>query len=101
MTIELTSEFWRNQEIPEKFWKSYDQVKQDLFQDFFLIPDFIFISGILPKYTHIWVYFGTYMLIPFSITATSLPSVYVDISYTSKIISCNFSECTEINNNEY
>ena len=32
MTINLISEFWRNQEILEKFWKRYEQVKLDLFQ---------------------------------------------------------------------
>ena len=26
MTIKLIPEFWRNQEIPEKFWKTYEQV---------------------------------------------------------------------------
>ena len=46
MTIKLIPEFWRNQEIPEKFWKTYEQVKLDLFQIFylflilFLIPEF-------------------------------------------------------------
>ena len=35
MTIKLIPEFWRNQEIPEKFWKKYEQVKLDLFQIFF------------------------------------------------------------------
>ena len=46
MTKKLIPEFWRNQEIPEKFWKIYEQVKLDLFQDFylfrivFLIPEF-------------------------------------------------------------
>ena len=46
MTIKLIPEFWRNQEIPEKFWKTYEQVKLDLFQNFywflilFLIPEF-------------------------------------------------------------
>jgi hypothetical protein len=34
MTIKLIPEFWRNQEIPEKFWKTYEQVKLDLFQIF-------------------------------------------------------------------
>ena len=34
MTIKLIPKFWRNQEIPEKFWKTYDQVKLDLFQIF-------------------------------------------------------------------
>ena len=46
MTIKIIPEFWRNQEIPEKFWKIYEQVKLDLFQNFylflivFLIPEF-------------------------------------------------------------
>ena len=46
MTIKQVPEFWRNQEIPEKFWKIYEQVKLDLFQNFylflivFLIPEF-------------------------------------------------------------
>ena len=46
MTIKLIPELWRNQEIPEKFWKIYEQVKLDLFQNFylflivFLIPEF-------------------------------------------------------------
>ena len=46
MTIKRIPEFWRNQDIPEKFWKTYDQVKLDLFQDFylflilFLVPEF-------------------------------------------------------------
>ena len=37
MTIKLIPEFWRNQEIPEKFWKTYEQVKLDLFQIFFYL----------------------------------------------------------------
>ena len=50
MTIKLIPEFRRNQEIPEKFWKTYVQVKLDLFQIFFLfIPDFIPNSRILPS----------------------------------------------------
>ena len=46
MTIKLIPEFWRNQEIPEKFCKAYKQVKFDLFQIYylflilFLIPEF-------------------------------------------------------------
>ena len=46
MTIKPVPEFWRNQEIPEKFWKIYEQVKLDLFLNIylflivFLIPDF-------------------------------------------------------------
>ena len=36
MTKKLILEFSRNQEIPEKFWKIYDQVKRDLFQNFYL-----------------------------------------------------------------
>ena len=46
MTIKLIPEFWRNLEIPEKLWKTYEQVKMDLFQIFnlflisFLIPEF-------------------------------------------------------------
>ena len=36
MTIKLIPEFWRNQEIPEKFWKTYEQVKLDLFPIFYL-----------------------------------------------------------------
>ena len=35
MTIKMIPEFWRNQEIPEKFWKRYEQVKPDFFQNFF------------------------------------------------------------------
>ena len=35
MIIKLIPELWRNQEIPEKFWKTYEQVKLDLFQIFF------------------------------------------------------------------
>ena len=48
MTIKLIPEFWRNQEIPEKFWKKYGQVKLDLFQIYylflilFLIPEFCY-----------------------------------------------------------
>ena len=50
MTIKLIPEFWRNQEIPEKLWKTYEQVKLDLFHIFFLfIPDFILYSRILPS----------------------------------------------------
>ena len=49
MTIKLIPEFWRNQEIPEKFWKTYEQVKLDLFQIFLFIPDFILNSRILPS----------------------------------------------------
>ena len=46
MTVKLIPEFWRNQEIPEKFRKTYEQAKRDLFQIFylflilFLIPEF-------------------------------------------------------------
>ena len=29
MTKKLIPECWSNQEIPEKFWKTYDQVKLD------------------------------------------------------------------------
>ena len=50
MTIKLIPECWRNQEIPEKFLKTYEQVKLDLFQIFFLfIPGFILNSRILPS----------------------------------------------------
>ena len=35
MTKKLIPEFWRNQEIPEKFWKIYKHVKLDLFHDFY------------------------------------------------------------------
>ena len=48
MTIKQIFEFWRNQEIPEKFWKRYKQVKPDLFQNFclflilFQIPEFCY-----------------------------------------------------------
>ena len=34
MTMTLYPEFWRNQEIPEKFWKRYEQVKSNLFKNF-------------------------------------------------------------------
>ena len=39
MTIKLIPEFWRNQEISEKYWKTYKQVKLELFRifDLFLI----------------------------------------------------------------
>ena len=47
MTIKLIPEFWRNQEIPEKFWKIYEQVKLDLFQNFYLF--LIINSRILPS----------------------------------------------------
>ena len=36
MTIKLNPRFWRNQEIPEKIWTTYEQVKLDLFQIFYL-----------------------------------------------------------------
>ena len=49
MTIKLIPEFWRNQEIPEKFWKTYEQVKLDLLQIFLFIPDLILNSRILPS----------------------------------------------------
>ena len=32
MPIKLIPEFWRNQEIPEKLCKRYEQVKPDLLQ---------------------------------------------------------------------
>ena len=41
MIIKLSPEFWRNQDIPEKFWKTYEQVKLDLLQNVLIIPDFI------------------------------------------------------------
>ena len=47
MTEKLIPDFWRNQEISEKFWKIYEQVKLDLFQNFylfliiFLIPNYV------------------------------------------------------------
>ena len=46
MTIKLAPKFWRNQEIPKIFCKTYELVELDLFQDFylfrilFLIPEF-------------------------------------------------------------
>ena len=46
MTIKLIPEFWRNQEIPEKFWKTYEQVKLDIFQIFLFIPDFILYTSL-------------------------------------------------------
>ena len=49
MTIKLIPEFLRNQEIPEKFWKTYEQVKLDLFVIFLFIRDFILNSRILPS----------------------------------------------------
>ena len=36
MTIKLIPEFWRNQEIREKFGKIYEQVKLHVFQNFYL-----------------------------------------------------------------
>ena len=50
MTIRLIPEFWRNQEIPEKFWKRYEQVKLDLLHNFhsFLIL-FLILEAILSK----------------------------------------------------
>ena len=50
MTNNIIPEFWRNQEIPEKFCKRYEQVKLVLFQKKF-IPDFILNSRILPSQT--------------------------------------------------
>ena len=36
MTKKIIPEFWRNQEIPENFWKTYKQVKLDLLQIYYL-----------------------------------------------------------------
>ena len=50
MTIKLIPEFWRNQEIPKKIWKTYEQVSETGFiPDFLFIPDFILNSRILPS----------------------------------------------------
>ena len=48
MTIKLILDFWRNQEIPKEFWKSYEQVKTDLFQNFYLF----LILFLIPEYCH-------------------------------------------------
>ena len=48
MTIKLIPEFWRNQEIPEKFWKRYEQVKPDLFQKHYLF----LILLLIPEFCH-------------------------------------------------
>ena len=44
MTIKLILEFWRNQEIPEIFWKRYEQVKPDSFQNFYFFQILLLIS---------------------------------------------------------
>ena len=49
MTIKLIPEFWKNQEIPEKFWKTYEQVKLDLFQIFYLFLILFF----FPEFCHL------------------------------------------------
>ena len=49
MTIKLIPEFWRNQEIPEKFWKTYEQVKLDLFQIYYLF----LILFLIPEFRHL------------------------------------------------
>ena len=48
MTIKLIPEFWRNREIPEKFWKTYEQVKLDLFQIYYLF----LILFLIPQFYH-------------------------------------------------
>ena len=48
MTRKLNPEFWRNQEIPEKFWKTYEQVKLDLFLNLFLF----LILFLVPEFGH-------------------------------------------------
>ena len=48
MTIKLIPEFWRNQEIPEKFWKTYEQVKLDLFHIYHLFLILI----LIPEFCH-------------------------------------------------
>ena len=45
MTIKLYPEFFRNQEIPEKFWKTYET---GFIPHLLFIPDFILNSRILP-----------------------------------------------------
>ena len=35
-SYKIKPKFWRNQEIPEKFWKRYEQVESDLFQNFYI-----------------------------------------------------------------
>ena len=49
MTIKLIPEFWRNQEVPENFWKLQEQVKRDLIPEFLFILDCILNSRILPS----------------------------------------------------
>ena len=46
----LILEFWRNLAITEQFWKTYEQVKLDLFQILFLIPEFCHPEPLLPPY---------------------------------------------------
>ena len=58
MTIKLIPEFWRNQKITEKFWKTYEQVKPDFFQIFspphlFLIIYFSFLDFAKTKHEEI------------------------------------------------
>ena len=49
ITIKLIPEFWRNLEILEKFLKIYEQVKLDLFQNFYLFLTIISI----PEFCHL------------------------------------------------
>ena len=49
MTIKLIPEFGRNQEIPEKFWKTYDQVKLDMLKIFFYLFLILFF---IPEFCH-------------------------------------------------
>ena len=48
MTVKLIPEVWRNQEIHEKFWKTYEQMKLDLFQIFNLF----LILVLIPEFCH-------------------------------------------------
>ena len=48
MTMKLIPEFWRNQKIPKKFLKKYEQVNQDLFQIYYLFP----ILFLIPEFCH-------------------------------------------------
>ena len=48
MNTKLIPEFWRNQEIPEEFWKTYEQLKLDLFQIYYLL----LILFLIPEFGH-------------------------------------------------
>ena len=67
--IKLIPEFWRKQEIPEKFWNRYKEVKLD----FLFVLDFTFNSWILGKNI---VFTMTIKLIPEFLRKQEIPEKF-------------------------